>query len=273
MRQIVHAKSLGTGCSDQSGFMISASQQRCSHIAAKRQCSGCTRLGMRQAGFTIVELMIATLVFSMVLLVITVGVLHFTNSYYKGVNSSATQTAAQNAIDTISQTVQFSSNTPSAGTPATGAGTDGNFCVGSKLFLYTLGKEYGTAAPAVGNWGLYMIDNPNTASCVGSGLTPAQLANGVELLAANMRVTNLSVANSNPTTNLWQIALGIAYGDADLLCNTSQNGNTGGCSPGDQTSAATANVSGADIACKSQTGSQFCSVAALSTVAQQRISQ
>src|SRR6185369_9199416 len=113
----------------------------------------------RQAGFTIVELMIATLVFSLVLIVITVGVLHFTNTYYKGVNNSATQTAAQNAIDTISQSIQFTMS-GSAGTDDAPAGV---FCAGSRLFLYTAGKQYTGGTPSGTNWGLYMMNNPHVA--------------------------------------------------------------------------------------------------------------
>jgi prepilin-type N-terminal cleavage/methylation domain-containing protein len=61
-----------------------------------------------QAGFTIVELMIATLVFAVVLILITVGVLTFTRSFFKGINQSRTQNAARTVIETISQGIQFS---------------------------------------------------------------------------------------------------------------------------------------------------------------------
>jgi len=50
-----------------------------------------------QSGFTLVELMIATMVFSVILLVITYGVVRFTNSYYKGLNSSTTNSAGTRA--------------------------------------------------------------------------------------------------------------------------------------------------------------------------------
>src|SRR5262249_25193419 len=61
----------------------------------------------RQAGFTIVELMVATLVFSTILIVITYGVLSFTRAYYNGVTNSTTQDTARNIISTISQAVEF----------------------------------------------------------------------------------------------------------------------------------------------------------------------
>lgn len=219
-----------------------------------------------QTGFTIVELMIATLVFSVVLLIITVGVLHFTNSYYKGVNSSTTQTTAQNAIDTISHALQFGS----AGSAGTDAAPSGLFCAGSRMFLYTLGAEYMGATPSSTNWGLYMFPNPHTANCNASDIS--DFSGGTELLGPHMRVADVSVVDSNPAAGLWRISLNIVYGDSDLLCNTGLTGTTkGSCQSNATTYAASDVVKGSDVACKAQIGSQFCSVAALSTVAQQRV--
>jgi len=224
-----------------------------------------SNMWQEQSGFTIVELMIATLVFSIVLLVITVGVLNFTSSYYKGINSSTTQTTAQNAIDSVAQAIQFSSS----GTAGTDVAPSGLFCAGSRMFLYSLGVQYQGGTPSSSNWGLYMFPNPHTANCDTSGI--GSFAGGTELLGKGMRVANVSVTNSNPTENLWQIALTVVYGDSDLLCQSSLGGAQGGCQSSAQAFAATATVSGVDVGCKSQIGSQFCSVAALSTVAQQRI--
>jgi prepilin-type N-terminal cleavage/methylation domain-containing protein len=223
-------------------------------------------LTSNQGGFTIVELMIATLVFSVVLLVITIGVLSFTNSYYKGINSSTTQSTAQNAIDTVSQAIQFSSS----GSAGTDVAPSGLFCAGSRMFLYSLGVQYKGATPSASNWGLYMFPNPHTSNCDTSGIS--SFAGGTELLASGMRVANVSVTNIDATKNLWQISLTLVYGDSDLLCNTKLGGTTkGSCQTTAPTYALSDPVSGDDVSCKSQIGSQFCSVAALSTVAQQRI--
>jgi len=200
------------------------------------------------------------------LIVITVGVLHFTSSYYKGINSSTTQTTAQNAIDTISQSIQFSAS----GSAGTDVSPSGVFCAGSRMFLYSLGVQYKGATPSSTNWGLYMFPNPHTANCDTSGI--GSFTGGTELLASGMRVTNVSVVNVDATKKLWQVSLTIVYGDSDLLCNTKLGGGTtGGCDSAAAAYAATDTVSGDDVACKPQIGSQFCSVAALSTVAQQRI--
>jgi len=219
-----------------------------------------------QSGFTIVELMIATLVFSVVLVVITVGVLHFTSSYYKGINSSTTQTTAQNAIDSVSQSIQFSAG----GTVGTDVAPAGLFCAGSNIFLYSLGVQYQGGTPSATNWGLYALPNPHTANCSTTGI--GSFAGGTELLGKGMRVTNVSVLNTDPVKNLWQVSLTLVYGDSDLLCRTSLGGSTkGSCQQTAPAYLLTDAVSGADVSCKPQIGSQFCSVAALSTIAQQRI--
>lgn len=215
---------------------------------------------VRQAGFTIIELMIATMVFSVVLLIITAGVINFTHSYYRGINASSTQNTAQQAADAIVQAIQFSNS----GTTATD-GTEGYFCAGTKLFIYRLGFINSSTSA-----GLYEKDNTSASCPAGQPLT-----NGRELLSPNMRLTNIKlvqVTATNPTGGpTWQVSLEVALGDADLLCNSSQNGSLHGCNSTDTTYAAGDQVKGGDVLCRIQSGSQFCSVANLSTTAQQRI--
>lgn len=223
----------------------------------------------RQAGFTIVELMIATLAFALVLVIITTGVLHFTASYYKGVSSSATQTDAEGVIDTISQAVQYST-VPASETD----GSEGFFCAGSKLFVYDLGYPYKGNPAGANGAGLYEMDR-TPGSC-----TDRAPAGGTELLNTNVRITNIAVQNikSGDMQNggVWQITLSLAYGDADLLCDTTVTGsNPGSCTkdaPSFSLTQQVQNSTPGDIVCKSgYDGSQFCSTATLSTVAQQRI--
>lgn len=64
-------------------------------------------------GFTLVELMIATALFSSILLLITFGLLSIGQNYYKGKNSARTQDVARRVIDEISQAIQFGDAAPS----------------------------------------------------------------------------------------------------------------------------------------------------------------
>src|SRR5262249_3702342 len=114
--------------------------------------------GGPQAGFTIVELMVATLVFSFVLVIITVGVLFFSKTYYAGRNRARTQNTARSVVGTISQAIQFT-GTAITTTADTGAQY---FCAGSRIYVFNLGAKYagGTATSAVP--GLYSAPQTGT---------------------------------------------------------------------------------------------------------------
>ncbi len=204
-------------------------------------------LAEQEVGFTIVELMIATLVFSVILVVIMVGVVSFTNSYFKGINSSTTQTTTRTALDTISQAIEFSGGTV---THLTASATQGTYCVGSVQYDYNLGVEQtGTALPA-----LYQTPRNSASLCMASGFMANQ---SQELLGKNMR---LSVFTVTPDTGgvgqIFTVELRVAYGDDSLLY-----------SPAGLTPLGTAK----DITCRSDAGSQFCSVVDLSSSVQKRV--
>jgi len=213
-----------------------------------------------QSGFTIVELMIATLVSSVILIVITFGIVKFTHDYYRGINSSNTQATTQNAIDVIAHSIQFNAT----GTVATD-GSQGIFCAGTQVFLYTMGKQL-TTTPSAANWGLYQLNNPS-ANCV----IPGSTTGGTELLGKNMRLTYINLTQQG-STNVWNLELHVAYGDPDLLCRASITGTAkGSCASGATAYTTTDVIQGNDVECKSQIGSEFCSIAYLTTAIGQRI--
>jgi prepilin-type N-terminal cleavage/methylation domain-containing protein len=215
-----------------------------------------------QSGFTIVELMIATIVSSVILLVITYGIVHFTNDYYHGINASNTQATAQNAIDSVAHAIEFNAGTT---TGVDGITSSGVFCAGTQIFLYTAGKQL-TAAPNATNWGLYQLNNPS-ANCV----MPPDTSGGTELLGTNMRLAYIKLEQQSGT-NVWNVDMRVAYGDPDLLCRKSITGTTkGSCQPGATAYQTSDTLQGNDVTCKTQTGSQFCSISHLSTSVGQRI--
>lgn len=204
-----------------------------------------------ERGFTVVELMIATMVFSLILTIVTTGVISFTMRYYKGVNSSTTQTTARSVLDTIGQAIQFGSSTVR---PTLAA--DNYFCAGGYSFTFDKGALYS----GTGNGGIYMAP-------MGSVCGP-QTSGGKQLLGKNMRVTALSVdliSGTGGAGSLYKINLGIAYGADDLLC--SPTASPGACS-------GTSNLASywrSDIQCRGSTGSQFCATSKLTTIVEQRI--
>ena len=202
-----------------------------------------------QQGFTIVELMIATMVFSVILIVITIGVLHFSNDYYRGVNSSTTQNIARGVTDTVTQALQFSGG----GLNGPGGSPSGYYCIGNQRFQYTLGVKLPSASH-----GLYQVTDPLCAAAVPAG--------GHELLQAHMRLVNFSIVPVVGTTQLFTVTIKIAYGDDDLLC--APTSVPGSCNSG---AANLPNFIQPDLRCRIQAGSQFCSVSTLITTVQQRV--
>ena len=89
------------------------------------------RLATSQKGFTIVELLISSLVFSLVLLTVTIGVIQITRVYYKGITESTAQNAARDALDTISQAIQFNGGEVSKTNPSA-PGNWATFCGGGR---------------------------------------------------------------------------------------------------------------------------------------------
>lgn len=215
--------------------------------------------GSNQKGFTIVELMIATLVFSTILIVITSGVIHFTAAYYKGVHTSSTQITARKVINTISQTLQYGGGkaTLVMSDPAD-TSVDKFICVGDAQINYRLGAQLGPES----DYGVFVstVDSSGECKPYSNGMQ------GRELLAPKMRLTNLAVTQSN---NLYDVSAGVAFGELDLMCakaitpTTAEGGCASNATPFNDYTVLAAN--GTTAACRSGSGSQFCAFSHLTT--------
>lgn len=198
-------------------------------------------------GFTIIELLIATLVFSTILLLVTYGVIRISRLYYRGVITSRTQQTARSVIDEISQTIQFSGVTPSE-TPAPNTGIDQAFCLNGKRYSYRLGRQL---RDSLGNHVLVVDTPPCSASPAPSSqdLGGASLtADSKELLGPFMRLSKLSVTNAG--ADLWKVTVKVTYGDDDLLTDSTDPDTV------------------CNLAVK---GSEFCATSELTTTVQRRL--
>ncbi len=229
----------------------------------KRTSSPFNRASSTAGGFTIVELMIATLVFSMVLILITVGVLSFTKSYYRGINQSNTQSTARGIMEDVSQAIQFSGDAiaPNIGVTSGSPASDTTnishgFCIGNQRYSYLLGKQLWDAGPpnASLHQGLHVLLVDQPGSC--GGQAPQNVASAPatvlgEQLQPRMRLAKLSVTPVG-TGGLYKVTVRVVYGDDDLLNNpTGPNAN-----------------------CKvSISGSQYCGQSELTTTVKRRIAQ
>lgn len=241
-------------------------------------------LHRQQQGFTIIELIIATAVLSVMLVLVTVLMINIGNLYYKGINQARVQDSVRNINDTIGGQLKLSDKVPSQAVSA-----DGNthaYCIGSKRFTYVLGVQVGhQALDASGHptgstyqhvlWedtnpspGTCFINapsgpNPGTSSPVDLTQNPASSQpDGTEMIAPNSRLTAFCIGaftvpsscsapvnappagSSKPT---YMLTIAEASGDSDLLTNTSplaQNYNT---------------------VCVGGKGDQFCATARLQT--------
>lgn len=203
-------------------------------------------------GFTIIELMIATAVFAVVLVVVTAGILQVSRLYYKGVNQASTQSVVRSITDTIAQTIQFGGG---AVTPTTaGAATPTApkvFCVGNQRFTYDLGWQVVDTAPnASQHQGYHGLVQDSYSGC--SSSSPQTISNpavlGRELLSPNMRLSKLNVVDLG--ANLYRIEVRVIYGDDDLLK-----------APNDPLT----------TCINEKAGTQFCTISELSTVVTKRV--
>ncbi|MGB4966706.1 MAG: prepilin-type N-terminal cleavage/methylation domain-containing protein [Candidatus Saccharimonadales bacterium] len=208
-------------------------------------------------GFTVVELMIATMVFSVIFLLLTFGVIRFSAAYYKGVNSAAVQDTARNITDVISRSVQFGNSSFELGAVPTGS-TPGYFCAGGFIYRYKLGTVYGEPNNTTG---LAMRELPASGGCDAANGVWDTLGDTTQLLPQKMRLVYLEVSTISDE-GFVTVSVGVASGDLDLLCN----GPTCGLTNDGQVTDA-----GSELHCKSGAGTEFCAVSKLKTTVQKRI--
>jgi prepilin-type N-terminal cleavage/methylation domain-containing protein len=207
-------------------------------------------------GFTVLELLIATLVFSVILVVITAGVMSFTRQYYKGVVASKTQSTARAIMSEVTQSLQF-------GRTITTGLTNGSvkgFCVDNKLFSYVPGQQVEVNPVSAKHQGYHgLVVDGSAGTCSISSASQLSLPNSTaltdpanqrELLSDHMRISDLSVNPVPGIPGAYKVSVRVIYGDDDLLSST--------------TAWDTAR-------CKGSTGSQFCSVSELTTTVQKRL--
>lgn len=214
----------------------------------------------RSAGFTIMELMIATVVFSVVLLLVTAGILQISRVYYKGITESTTQNTARNIIDTISQGIQFSGSEVEL-TTGTDPGKDYSFCIGNKQYTYRLGSQVMNNPSSSDQSWHALVERRINGSCSGATTQSLnqQTVTGRDLVGQRMRLAKLSVENLE--ANRYRVTVRVVYGDADLLRSPSN--------PSDPVETAAMRP---DAVCQSvSAGTQFCASSELSTVVVKRV--
>jgi prepilin-type N-terminal cleavage/methylation domain-containing protein len=201
-------------------------------------------------GFTIMELLIATMVFGVVLLVVSTAILQFTRVYYKGITESKVQEAARTIADAITQGIQFSGGTVTSTPDDPLAGGSYAFCIGDRQYSYQVGHQLTDGTPT-STQKPHALVHDYIAGCTSS--TSAQsmssaTVTGREMLEPRMRLAKMEVTSLGGS--LYKVSVKVVYGDDDLLDDPTTP----------------------EAKCKNiRSGTQFCAVSDITTTVVKRV--
>lgn len=218
---------------------------------------------LKQAGFTIIELMVATTVFSFVLLICTYGIIKVGNDYYKGITEARTQENARDIMDRITQDIQFSGGKVIS---LTTVGVVRGFCIGSHRYSFMRDKQLTTNHVMVVDTvtacdsSTPVLDVTTLPQNLNDPTINPALASPEELMTPNVRIMSYDteIAGTTPpydklvwpdssgATGVYSVGFRLIYGEDDLL-NAAHDGCAGGA------------------------GIQFCAVSTLLSTVQQRV--
>lgn len=206
----------------------------------------------RQNGFTIIELMIATVVFSLVLTASTAAIVQLGRQYYRGVIQAQLQDNNRAILDEIAQTVQFSSAEVAGDSEASSDPVDIRiFCVGAKRYVLDMQQQKWDADDASVNRkaAVFTVDN-GVEECDRSTFTSRQAVTR-ELVDRGSRITKFSITPL-ADGSLYKIEVFMAHGDDDLLRSDDADPDR--------------------IICKEQgIAVELCAISELSTIVQRRV--
>ncbi len=161
---------------------------------------------IKDSGFTILELLIATSIFTVILLLCTVGLVQIGRNYYKGTVLIRTQNVARESLDTLSQSIQYGGTDPTPlANPTTlvvASSDTGSFCVGDVHYVY---NKYDRVIGAT--HGLQVRDGCTTGGAYR------------ELLGQNMRLSYFEILKYN---DFYTIRIKVTYGENDLMVTSGQ---------------------------------------------------
>lgn len=195
----------------------------------------------KSQGFTIVELMIASTVFSVILLVATTAVISIGKVYQKTTIINKTQFTARSVMDTISQSIQFEGGLINI--DQIESEDNPYFCIGNKRFRFVLNKKLSDNI-SLADESSFVLKRDTVINCNDStDIDP------VELLQPNMRLLKLVIFQNAENAQLYTIQLIIAHGPSDLFGK---------------------DASGNDV-CLQAAGSEQCYISSINTTVQKRV--
>ncbi len=218
-------------------------------------------------GFTIIELLIATAVFSTILLLASNAVVQIGRLYYKGLTSTLTQEAARATSEDVSRAIQLGNRGDVNRSDDAGKDFDDPkaVCIGDTRYTYAINRQIGGST---GGPHALWVDQAPDGGCPTVDLNiPTPSADGRELLGPNMRLLNFEINDISPLS-VYNVKVVVGYGDNELLTHYNQQGELVDLS-GD--GAIDQNDSGMAQCELGGIGSNFCAISALDTVVKRRI--
>lgn len=231
-----------------------------------------------QSGFTLIELLIASSIFSVILLLCTFGLMQIGRIYYKGANTSRTQTVLRTVTEDIIQAIQFSGRDVFV-TQAPAPGSIQSVCLGDHRYSYILGRQLKNSTPIIGNRETahaLQIDafdgtcpispNTNMSSVAGSSLQPdtspplPSTNTNPTREALNEGMTLFVFSVTEPSTGMYDVRVKIGSGAPDLYTD-STNGTFSDFS----------SIDPATARCKGGAGQQYCVVSEIKTTVRKKV--
>lgn len=186
------------------------------------------------SGFTLIELMLASAVFALVLLIALNGFLQIGRLFYKGVSNTETQATARQIIDDLSGNIQVASEVSSQQS----ANGYYYYCLGNYRYTYTRtaageavmvdlsqSRDY-SAGNVDGNFGLLKdalsgsnacaapCDSDMSVACPTGGI---RFNKPIELLGNKQRLAELQITPHPSIADLYDVRLKVVYGDDSSL--------------------------------------------------------
>ena len=229
-------------------------------------------------GFTIIELLIATAVFSIILIISSTTLIGISQTYIRGSVEDETQQTARTVLSDISQDLEF--NDPNGIITPTSYNTGNDefyFCAGNDVYVYRLDKKLTNTATAetpstgISPWVLIRYESSSCPIAITAAPSVSVPASGdfssdpgyEELLSANQRLGQLSLtpSTSSSGTISYTINIIVANGDNDLLKDWSNGGENNATSPSKTYT----------YLCQPGSDNSFCAVSSLTTTVAPRI--
>jgi prepilin-type N-terminal cleavage/methylation domain-containing protein len=212
-----------------------------------------------EQGFTIIELLIATAVFAVVMLIAAASIIYVSKTYVKGNIESQTQQTTRSVLQTISQDIEFTKNSTINISPSGNNANTYHFCIGNDVYVYKLSVQVSSSEDP-----LYVYSSANCPTVIPT----SPPTNSRELLSNNEQLGQLSLTCAesdnddvgNTVCTTYTVSVEVAYigGDSSLE-DTSNSGLN------------TANAFYGYSCSNMQITGSFCAVSSLTTTIEPRI--